>query len=64
MVDLTADKVILLDIAHLCVGGHELSYSERNTAIWEAFRLGREYQAMISRSVDVGQPQAGGKEEA
>jgi hypothetical protein len=49
VVDLTTDKVILLDIAHLCVSGHELSYSERNQAIWEAFRLGREYQDYMNR---------------
>lgn len=41
---LTPDKELLLKVASLCCVAHvELSYSERNTAIWEAFRLGQEY---------------------
>ena len=44
MIDLTEDKLLLLELASLCVKNVALSYSERNSAIWDAFRIGIAYE--------------------
>ena len=42
--NLTEDKLLLLELASLCVKNVTFSYSERNSAIWEAFRIGIAYE--------------------
>ena len=63
MKDLREDQLLLLELANLCVANVTLSYSERNTAIWEAFRIGISYE--ISRYASSRKPpRREGREEA
>ena len=43
--------LLLLEVAHLAMGTHRerLSFSERGSAVWEAFQIGKAYAEAITK---------------